>query len=162
MPIKPEATMEEYIRVKRARKAAKVAIVNFVKKFKEENDGQNPADEDTAPIATALAKYNEENEKYLDIKLSLIKSDRMPFQAEEFGSLANTQGGPLQRRMTAKRPMMLGDATPGLTQAQDKFLATLSNFGAAAEKTGKESVMSPSSKANETKVNQTLDNAAFF
>ena len=71
--------MEEYNFVKANRKRAKVAIVKFVRKFRDENGGKNPTDDDTAPIAMELADFNHLNEQYLDVKLSLIKSDKMPF-----------------------------------------------------------------------------------
>lgn len=79
MPVKREADMEEYNFVKANRKRAKVAIVKFVRKFRDENGGKNPTDDDTAPIAMELADFNHLNEQYLDVKLSLIKSDKMPF-----------------------------------------------------------------------------------
>lgn len=56
--IKREETIEDYIYVKASRKQAKVAIIKFVRKFREDNNGQNPTDEDTAPIAMELADFN--------------------------------------------------------------------------------------------------------
>ena len=153
--IKREETIEDYIYVKASRKQAKVAIIKFVRKFREDNNGQNPTDEDTAPIAMELADFNHQNEKYLDIKLSLIKENKMPFQADEFGSVNKEQAG-LQKRATK---LNIGDQTSGFVQAQDKFLQTLGQgFGAvAAKSTRQDGLMSPSSKANESRVNQTFD-----
>ena len=79
VPVKRQADIEEYNFVKANRKRAKVAIVKFVRQFREENGGRNPADEDTAPIAMELADYNHLNEQFLDIKLALIRADKMPF-----------------------------------------------------------------------------------
>ena len=77
--IRREETIEDYIYVKANRKQAKLAIIKFVRKFREENNGKNPDDEDTAPIAMELADFNHQNEKYLDVKLALIKANKMPF-----------------------------------------------------------------------------------
>ena len=79
VPVKREADMEEYNYLKANRKRAKVAIVKFVRKFRDENAGQNPTDDDTSPIAMELADFNHLNQQYLDIKLELIKADKMPF-----------------------------------------------------------------------------------
>jgi len=79
MPEKREADMEEYIYVKANRKRAKVAIKKFVRKFRDENDGRDPGDEDTGPVAMELADFNALEEQYLDIKISLLKANKMPF-----------------------------------------------------------------------------------
>lgn len=79
MPAKREVDIEEYNFVKAKRKRAKVAIVKFVRKFREENNGNNPTDDDIGPVAMELADFNLLNEQYLDVKLELIKNDKMPF-----------------------------------------------------------------------------------
>lgn len=60
--------MEEYDYVKAQLNRAKIAIVKFVRKFKEDHS-KNPTDDDIGPIAMELADYNHIHEKYLDIKL---------------------------------------------------------------------------------------------
>lgn len=99
MPIKREADMEEYVYVKANRKRAKVAIVKFVRKFREENDGKDPTDADTGPVAMELADFNHLNEQYLDIKLNLIKASKMPFQPDEFSG-GSIGGGAAAMGMT--------------------------------------------------------------
>ena len=63
-----EVSMEDYEYVKAQRTAARIAIVKFVKKFKEDNN-RFPTDSDTGPIAMELADYNHINQKYLDVKI---------------------------------------------------------------------------------------------
>ena len=77
--INREVDLEEFNFVKAKRKNAKIVIQKFVTKFKEENDGKLPTDADTGSIAMELADFNHINEQYLDIKLALIKQDKMPF-----------------------------------------------------------------------------------
>ena len=125
IPFKPEASMEQYLLAKAKRKKAKIEIVKFVRKFREENDGVNPTDDDTGPIAAELADFNAVNEEYLDIKLELIKNSKMPFEADEFKvPSATTAGGAGVDRTKTK---MGGDwtATQKKEKAQDKFMATL-------------------------------------
>ena len=82
--INREVDLEEFNFVKAKRKNAKIVIQKFVTKFKEENDGKLPTDADTGSIAMELADFNHINEQYLDIKLALIKQDKMPFQSQDF------------------------------------------------------------------------------
>ena len=79
IPLTREADMDEYLYAKAQRKKAKQDIIKFVKEFRAANNGKNPTDEDTAPIAMELADYNHCNQNYIDIKLALIKADNMPF-----------------------------------------------------------------------------------
>ena len=81
--VKREIGMEDYEFVKAQRTRARIAIVKFVKKFKEENQ-RNPTDADTAAIAMELDDYNRINQQYLDTKLQLLKEEKMPFEPEEF------------------------------------------------------------------------------
>jgi hypothetical protein len=46
--------MEQYLYAKAERKKAKIEIVRFVRKFREDNNGANPTDEDTGPIVAEL------------------------------------------------------------------------------------------------------------
>ena len=78
-----EVSMEDYEYVKAQRTAARIAIVKFVKKFKEDNK-RFPTDSDTGPIAMELADFNHINQKYLDIKLQMLKEDKLPFQHDDF------------------------------------------------------------------------------
>ena len=100
IPFKPEASMEQYLLAKAKRKKAKIEIVKFVRKFREENDGANPTDDDTGPIAAELADFNAVNEEYLDIKLELIKNSKMPFEADEFKVPSTTAPGGMDRTKT--------------------------------------------------------------
>jgi hypothetical protein len=54
-----------------------------VKKFKEENNA-NPTDSDVSPISMELAEYNQIYEKYLQVKLEMLKQESLPFQTEDF------------------------------------------------------------------------------
>ena len=77
-----------------------------------------------------LADYNHINEKYLDIKLQMIKQEKLPFQPDDFVGGEN----PLQRRAT-----MTGNRATELAKQTDKFLSTLGKgFGAAAADTSKD------------------------
>ena len=94
VPFKPDLSMEQYLSAKAKRKKAKIDISKFVRKFKEDNNGTNPTDDDTGPIAAELADFNAVNEEYLSIKLELIKCSKMPFEADKFKvPSTNTAGG---------------------------------------------------------------------
>ena len=56
-----EVDMEEYVYVKAQRKRAKLEITKWVKKFRDENDGNNPTDLSTQEIALELADFNHVN-----------------------------------------------------------------------------------------------------
>lgn len=43
-----------------------------------------PTDAETGPIAMQLADYNNATAKFLDMKLTLIKQNKLPFDAYEF------------------------------------------------------------------------------
>lgn len=70
--------------MKAQRKKAKLEITKWVKKFREENQGQNPTDMNTQEIALELADFNHVNQQFLEVKMALIKQEKMPFLAEEF------------------------------------------------------------------------------
>ena len=145
--------MEQYLLAKAKRKTAKIEIVKFVRKFREENDGANPTDDDTGPIAAELADFNAVNEEYLDIKLELIKNSKMPFEADEFKVPSTTATGGVDRTKTKAG----GDWT-GISKkesAQNKFMATLGQgFGLAASAARNDGIQSPRDQAmNESKVN---------
>ena len=144
IPFKPEASMEQYLLAKAKRKKAKIEIVKFVRKFREENDGANPTDDDTGPIAAELADFNAVNEEYLDIKLELIKNSKMPFEADEFKVPSTTAPGGMDRTKTKG----FGDltATSKKESAQNKFMATLGQgFGLAASAARNDGIQSPRS-----------------
>ena len=129
-PFKPEANMEQYLYAKAERKKAKIEIVRFVRKFREENNGANPTDDDTGPIVAELQLYNKVNEEYLDIKLELIKNAKMPFEADEFKVPSAVNQGP-----DRTKTRMGGDwtATSKKESATNKFMQTLGQgFGMAA------------------------------
>ena len=156
LPFKPEASMEQYLLAKAKRKKAKIEIVKFVRKFREENNGANPTDDDTGPIAAELADFNAVNEEYLDIKLELIKNSKMPFEADEFKVPSAATTGGVDRTKT-KVPADW-TATQKKEKAQDKFMATLGQgFGLAAS-AARNDVMSPkqSQGVNESRVNQSF------
>lgn len=67
-----QVDMDEYQLAKAQKRAAKVEIQKWVREFKQKN-GRAPNDSDTAPIAMELADYNHANEKYLEMKVALIK-----------------------------------------------------------------------------------------
>ena len=79
--------MDEFNLAKANRKKAKLDIQRWIRAYKEKN-GRAPTDADTGPIALELADYNHANEKYLEMKVSLIKQDKMPFEANAFESEA--------------------------------------------------------------------------
>jgi len=79
-----EVDMEEYVYVKAQRKRAKLEITKWVKKFRDEHDTNNPTDLDTQEIALELADFNHVNMQYLEVKMAMIKQDKMPFQPEDF------------------------------------------------------------------------------
>ena len=114
--------MEQYLYAKAERKKAKIEIVRFVRKFREENNGANPTDDDTGPIVAELQLYNKVNEEYLDIKLELIKNAKMPFEADEFKVQSAVNQG-LDRMKTR----MGGDfsSLSKKESATDKFMQTL-------------------------------------
>ena len=72
---------EEYDYMRQDRKAKKLAITKWVKKWREEHNGENPTDEHTQPVAMELADYNHINMQYLEVKMAMIKQDKLPFQA---------------------------------------------------------------------------------
>ena len=123
--------MEQYLYAKAERKKAKIEIVRFVRKFREENNGANPTDDDTGPIVAELQLYNKVNEEYLDIKLELIKNAKMPFEADEFKVPSAVNQGGVDRMKTR----MGGDfsSLSKKESAADKFMQTLGQgFGMAA------------------------------
>lgn len=75
---------EEFDYVRKDRKRAKLAITKWVKKYREEHQGHNPSDEHTQPIAMELADYNHVNMQYMEIKMAMIKQEKLPFEAESF------------------------------------------------------------------------------
>ena len=121
-----EVDMEEYVYVKAQRKRAKLEITKWVKKFRDENDGNNPTDLSTQEIALELADFNHVNMQYLEVKMAMIKQDKMPFQPEDFFNAQKQQQ--LMRGTTKSKKS-------NFKAAQDQFLNTLSQgFGAAAGK----------------------------
>ena len=117
-----EVDIEEYNYVKAQRKRAKLEITNWVKKYRNENDGENPTDMHTQEIALELADFNHVNMQFLEAKMAMIKQDKMPFVAEDYYK---------EQRATASRAGTRGKNA--MKQQTDKFLATLSQgFGAAA------------------------------
>lgn len=116
--------------MRKDRKRAKLAITKWVKRFREENGGKNPTDEHTQPIAMELADYNHVNMQYMEIKMAMIKQEKMPFEAESFFNPDKTASNrPGSRTAGAARRQSL------LKKQTDRFMATLSQgFGAAASK----------------------------
>ena len=68
-----QVDIEEYNYVKAQRKRAKLEISNWVKKYRNENNGNNPTDENTQEIALELADFNHANGTYLEVKMAMIK-----------------------------------------------------------------------------------------
>jgi hypothetical protein len=56
-----QVDFDEYDYVKKDRKRTKLAITKWVKKYREENEGENPTDRDTQPVAMELADFNHVN-----------------------------------------------------------------------------------------------------
>ena len=73
VPIERKFDIEQLQLAKAERTEAKISIDKFVRKFREENEGKNPKDEDTIMIADEWAHFNVTQERYLEIKLALIK-----------------------------------------------------------------------------------------
>lgn len=118
-----EVDIEEYNYVKAQRRRAKLEITNWVKRFRNEHDGLNPTDMNTQEIALELADFNHVNSQFLEVKMAMIKQDKMPFNAEDFYKETRAQ---ISRAGTRAGSTKFAKQT-------DKFLATLSQgFGAAA------------------------------
>ena len=56
-----DVDLEEYRYVKAQRKRAKLEIVKWIKKYREENNGENPTEANTQVIALELADFNHVN-----------------------------------------------------------------------------------------------------
>ena len=111
-----EVDIEEYNYMKAQRKRAKLEITNWVKKYRNEHDQNNPTDENTQEIALELADFNHVNQQFLEVKMAMLKQDKMPFLAEDFykgdRAAAYSRAG---TRAGSKK----------FAQQTDKFLATL-------------------------------------
>lgn len=82
--IKRDVDLEEYRYVKAQRRRAKLEIIKWIKKYREENNGENPNEDKTQVVALELADFNHVNQQYLEVKIALINQNKMPFMAEEF------------------------------------------------------------------------------
>jgi len=89
VPLERKFDIEQFELAKAERTQAKISIDKFVRKFREDNDGKNPKDDDTIFIAEEWAHYNVTQEKYLEVKLALIKNKSLPFDAEKFSRQLN-------------------------------------------------------------------------
>lgn len=79
------ANLDEYKAYKSEWLENREVIKKWVTKFKQENE-RNPTDLDTTEISIELNQYNESEQKYLDYKLRMIKTDKLPFEIEEFNT----------------------------------------------------------------------------
>jgi len=73
----------EFRYIKAQRRQYKAQIKKFVRAFNEEHK-RLPTDAETGPIAMQLADYNNATAKFLDMKLTLIKQQKFPFDSYEF------------------------------------------------------------------------------
>ena len=80
------ANLDEYNAYKVAWLKARAPIKEWVKNFKTAN-GRNPTDSDTSEIYIDLNAYNEAEKNYVEYKLRMIKTDKLPFEIEEFNTL---------------------------------------------------------------------------
>lgn len=60
--IKRDVDLEEYRYVKAQRRRAKLEIVKWIKKYREENNGENPTEDKTQVVALELADFNHVNQ----------------------------------------------------------------------------------------------------
>ncbi len=95
--------LDEYDYIKKDRKRAKLAITKWVKKWRDEHNGENPTDLVTQPIAMELADYNHVNMQYLEIQMAMIKQDKMPFESEKFYNPSKAQSVRPNSRQTATK-----------------------------------------------------------
>lgn len=92
--------IEEYNYFRAERRRYKLEITKWVKRYREQNNGQNPAEENSAEIAMELADYNHANTQYLEVKMSMLKQNKLPFNALDF---FNEAGGALSRTKTIRK-----------------------------------------------------------
>ena len=74
---------DEYQRLKKERADLKQTIKEWVVKFDKEHK-RHPTEEETAPITNLLQEHSDVTMKFLDMKLTLIKQLKLPFDAYEF------------------------------------------------------------------------------
>lgn len=121
---KRQVDYEEYDYVRKDRKRAKLAVTKWVKRFREEFN-RNPTDADTQPVAMELADYNHVNMQYMEIKMAMIKQEKMPFEADSFFNPEKAAAGRPGSRAMGGRKQTFKEKT-------DQFMNTLSKgFGAA-------------------------------
>lgn len=76
---------EEYLRIKAERRRIKAEIKKWTKSFNEQHN-RLPTEEETGPAQFLLREYSDVTAKFLDMKLTLIKQLKLPFDAYEFTS----------------------------------------------------------------------------
>lgn len=75
----------EFKYVKAQLRQFKAQIKKFVRAFNEKHK-RLPTDAETGPIAMQLADFNNAKAKFYEMKLTLIKQKKMPFDATEFSA----------------------------------------------------------------------------
>ena len=114
--------MEEYNYFKAERKRCKLIVTKWIKQWRDENNGQNPTEENTQAIALELADYNHANNQFLEVKMALLKQNKLPFMVEDFYNSDKT----VMRQTTTKN---------ALNAFTEKLRSTFGQgFGAAASR----------------------------
>lgn len=82
--------IEEYNYYRAERRRYKLKISQWVKAYREQNMGANPSEEASSEIAMELADYNHANTQYLEVKMAMIKQNKLPFNAIDYQTGAQT------------------------------------------------------------------------
>lgn len=109
---------EEYLRLKAERRRQKVEIKDWVRNFSETHK-RLPTEEETEPIIEMIKEYNDVTAKFLDMKLTLIKQLKLPFDAYEFTSKQEADENEARRNTELKRRKSLQGRAQFLQQLKE-------------------------------------------
>ena len=76
--------IEEYNYYRAERRRFKLEITKWVRRFRDENNGRNPTEDESSEIAMELADYNHANQQYLEVKMAMVKQNKLPFNPTDF------------------------------------------------------------------------------
>ena len=85
-----EVDMEEFNYFKAERKRRKLIVSKWIKQWRDDHNGENPTEDNTQAISMELADYNHANNQYLEVKMALLKQNKLPFMPEDFTSADRT------------------------------------------------------------------------